>query len=339
VAWPAAAVAATSLSATSHTLLSGRGFSEAGRLIGLIEVASLLLLLALVVRWSRPVTVLLTGGAAAAAATFWILRFLPSYEPLAIIGGCASMAVAPAFAIVVGGLPRVAAEKLNRSVRTARQAQRLEIAHDLHDYVAHDVSGIVAQAQAVRFVHGQDAERLADALERIERTGLQALSAMDEMVALLAEDADGRQIPRLARLVELPDVIDRFRSERLPSCQVELSQDDRVLDPTVIPRQVQATAHRVVVEALTNVRRHAPAASWVAVDIHICDTEDRLVARVANDLRGAPPPSRLRASGGSGLIGLRERVQALGGGLTAGPHRDVEWVVEARIPIHRTPSL
>jgi signal transduction histidine kinase len=224
-------------------------------------------------------------------------------------------------------------ERINWSVRSARQAQRLDIAHDLHDYVAHDISGMVAQAQAARYAFASDPVRLAGALERIEAVGLQALGAMDEMVAVLADGEATASTRPHAGLGDLPGLVERFGSERGESRRVALTQDPRAADPSVTSRQVQTTAHRVVVEALTNVRRHAPEATDVAVSVRLRDPEERLVVRVANDLTGHRPTSR-RASGGTGVVGLRERVRALGGDLTAGSDRDGRWVLQADIPLH-----
>ncbi len=338
IAWPTSAVAVTSLLVTALALtgqvLTGPPGTEAGRLLGLLEVAGLLVLLALVVRWSRPTSALVAGGLTATAITAWILRFLPEYEPLAVIGGCTSMAVAPAFATVVGGLPRLAAIKLRRSLRVARQEQRLEIAHDLHDYVAHDVTGMVVQAQAARYAAGDDPVRLTAALERIETIGLQTLSAMDEMVAVLADSDSAAPTRPLPRLADLAEVVDRFESERDPSCQVEFEQNACTVDSTMIRRPVEATAHRVVVEALTNVRRHAPAASHVAVSVRIRDSQ--LVARVTNAADRSPPRPRSprpQSPGGTGLARLDERVRAMGGDFRAGPGDDGGWVVEAHLPV------
>lgn len=340
ISWPrakawvtcaAAVSAAVSLAATAQVLTGGRDGTGNSGLIGFVEVGGLLLLLALVVRWASWKTMLLVAAATATAVIAWILRYLPEYEPLAIIGGCGSMAVAAALAIVVGGYPRAASVRLDWSVRSARQAQRLEIAHDLHDYIAHDVTAIVAQAQAARYAFGDDPVRLAGALARIETVGLQALSAMDEMVAVLADHEPAAPGRPPADLGGLPDLVSGFSSERGASCRVDFAQDVRAADPAGTPRQVQATAHRVVVEALTNVRRHAPAATRVAVTVNVRDIDDQLVVTVTNDLCAAGPPLR-RASRGIGLHNLRKRVQVLGGELAAGPDREGRWVLQAHIP-------
>ncbi|WP_260710608.1 sensor histidine kinase [Dactylosporangium aurantiacum] len=330
VAWAAAVTAAASLTGTAHLLTTGREHDGDGGLIAFMEVGGLLTLLALVVRWTSWRTTLLVGGATATAVITWILRYLPSYEPLAVVGGSASMAVPATLAIVVGGYPRLAQARLDRSVRSARRAQRLEIAHDLHDYIAHDVTAIVAQAQAARYAFGDDPARLAGTLARIETVGLQALSAMDEMVAVLADAEPAAATRAHPDPGDLPDLVEGFSTER-GTCRVDFAQDARAADPAATSWQVRAATHRIVAEALTNVRRHAPAATRVAVTVHVRD-DDRLVVTVVNDAGAAGSPRR-RASSGTGLHTMRQRVQALGGDLTAGPDSGGRWVLRARLPM------
>ena len=115
------------------------------------------------------------------------LRFLPSDSPLDAVGACALWAGGPAVAVVIGGYPRLAEFRRRDSVAAERRAQRLALARDLHDFVAHDVSGIVALAQAARFVAGADPARALDALARVEAAGLRALDTMDRTVAMLGD--------------------------------------------------------------------------------------------------------------------------------------------------------
>jgi len=328
VAAAAAAAAAGSFVATAVVVSGDPPLPVAGQLVGFVEVAGLLVLLALVVRWSPPVAAVLAGGATSAAVAAWILRVLPSLEPAAIIGGAASMGVPMVFAVVIGGYGRLAAAKLVWSVRSARQAQRLDLAHDLHDYVAHDVTAIVAQAQAARYALADDPVRLAATLERIEAIGAQTLTAMDHMLALLSDNpaTPTRPLPGMADLAE---VVARFRDER-PSCVVESTVDTRA---AAAPPQVCATVHRIVTEALTNVRRHAPAATRVTVAVRM--RGDRLAVHVTDDgnRRAWPRQVAARAARGSGLTGLRERVRALGGELAAGRDDAGQWVLRAAIPL------
>ncbi|MEQ7008970.1 histidine kinase [Actinopolymorpha sp. B17G11] len=334
---PAVVVAVASLAATAYVVHTGSAPSQVAGLIGSVEVVALLLLLAFVVRWAPARTAYLVGTVIAAAQTLWIVRFLPTEEltPLSVIGGCALWSLASVGAVVTGGYPRIAAVRLDRSVTAARQAQRLDLAHDLHDFVAHDVSGIVAQAQAARFVHADDPARLRAALERIETAGLQALSAMDDLVAMLADSHDSHDHrPPLARLSDLPDLVERFRVER-PQSHVSLAQDERSQRLVLRRPQVEMTAYRIVVEALTNIRRHAPSTEQVTIEVRV-DDKDVLQVRVSNDVgHGARITSVSRTHGGRGLLNLRERVRALGGDLNAGPDEHGRWTVAACMPISR----
>jgi signal transduction histidine kinase len=96
-----------------------------------------------------------------------------------------------------------------------------------------------------------------------------------------------------------------------------------------VPPELATTVHRVLLEALTNVRRHAPKATAVRVTLHRAD--DVLVVEIGNDGVRTPPSGEHHR--GYGLVGMRERVAALGGTLRAGQEPDRRWLVEARIPL------
>jgi signal transduction histidine kinase len=338
VAWPGGMAAAVSLTATASVVAQGDRLDERSfGLAALAEMGGLLLLLALVARWSPLRVAVPVGLALAAAGSLFITRFMPSADALEYVGGLALWSIGPAMAVVVGGYPRLAAARLDHGVRSARQGQALVLAHDLHDFVAHDVSGIVAQAQAARFAAGDDPARLRAALERIEDVGLHALSAMDEMVDMLGDpEADPSLLPG-ARLTSLPALVDRFGAERLPHCRVHLDVDPRVVDGLAVPAPVEMVAFRVVVESLTNVRRHAPDATLVQVRTLVEDG-DVLRVEVTNDAGpGAPLRLRRRSPGGTGLPNLRQRVEGLGGELAAGPYGG-GWTVTTRLPLREPRS-
>ena len=153
-----------------------------------------------------------------------------------------------------------------RSVADARRSQRLELARDLHDFVAHDVSAIVVDAQAGRMVGASAPEHALAALERIEEDALRALAAMDRTVQALREagdDASGPQPARTHALEDLPELAGRFATSA--QAQMRLDVEPEALDG--LAQEISATGYRVVVEALTNVRRHAPAAARVDVAV------------------------------------------------------------------------
>jgi len=333
IAWPAGAAGLVSLAATATTLPRGLGDDKVAGVCGLAECAALLLLTVAVTRWAPRRQGVAAVLAAGAAVSVCLLRFLPSRTPLDVVGACALWSAGPVAAVVVGGYPRLAEQRRQRSVAAAQQAQRLALARDLHDFVAHDISGIVAQAQAARFVADTDPQQALTALERIETAGLQALAAMDRAVHMLhatpAEGRDTKPAP-LPGLADLPVLVERFAAAGPARVHFDLDQD-LVL---VAPREVGTTLYRVVTEALTNIRRHAPTATAVRACVHRAPGPAVAVSITNNGPPGRSHPRPLRTGqpGGFGLAGLREQVHALGGTLTAGPYAD-GWRVMASLPV------
>jgi signal transduction histidine kinase len=165
------------------------------------------------------------------------------------------------------------------------------------------------------------------ALAAIETAGTDALTAMRRMVGVLrGQDAEGARTPG-AELREVRTLVGRFD----PDGGLARLTTDPGLEHAVLPAGVAATGYRVVQEALTNVRRHAPEAATVEVDVRI--REEALLVSVRND--GVPPgPVGPRPSGsGFGLVGMGERVSALDGTLAAGPTAPGVWTVSARLPL------
>lgn len=208
----------------------------------------------------------------------------------------------------------------------ARGAQRLQLSRDLHDFVAHDISGIVVQAQAARFVAATDPSGAVLALERIEKAGLSALAAMDRTLQML----HGPQAPvtePLPGVSQLPFLIENFTS-------AGATEADLDLPPPVtgaLSREAGAAAYRIVVEALTNIRRHAPDAARATVVL--TPTATTVEIRVTNDRGARPAPARRRVSrGGLGIPALTEHARDLGGTLSAGPHGEGGWQLVAVLP-------
>lgn len=307
----------------------------------LVEMGALLLLLAAVARCAPVRQAVRATVAAGAAVALWTLPLLPSASLLEKVGACAFWSLPVLGAAVCGGYPRLAEHRRRQSVIETRRTQQLELARDLHDFVAHDVSGIVVQAQAARFVAASDPQQAVPALERIERAGLNALASMDRMVRML-HDADGGGVGRAAPhapkplpgLEELPALIDRFTSPGATEARLTLAPGAA----KALSREAGSTAYRVVVEALTNVRRHAPHAACVDVflaEVRAPDGTCTVEVRVTNDLGAVPVRTVGRRErdghGGRGLSGLSERVRAVGGTLSAGPC-DGGWQVVAALP-------
>jgi signal transduction histidine kinase len=214
-----------------------------------------------------------------------------------------------------------------RAMDSVRAEQRAEFARDLHDFIAHHVTGIVVQAQGARFIAEQDPQRVLLALEQIEAAGAETMASMRRMVGVLRDPNASPDAPLapLAGVEELGPLLDQFSTagEVLARLHVDGST-------TGIPVEVSTSAYRVVMEALTNIRRHAKDAR--VADVWVRRTPDWLLVRVAND--GAPPRAQLpREAPGYGLVGLTERVRAIGGRITAGPGIDGGWVVDAALPL------
>jgi signal transduction histidine kinase len=212
-----------------------------------------------------------------------------------------------------------------RAVADARREQRVQLARDVHDWLAHEMTGIVLEAQAGR-LRPDRPDDMAAALDRIESAGQRGLAAMDRSLRLLRDADEPVTGERLPGLVEITEVAQRFTATGTATAEVRI-------DPAAAPGPaVAATAHRVVLESLTNVRRHATGVSVVSVDIR--HTGDDLRVTVTDDGTGAGTARRVRAArGGTGLAGLTERVEALGGTLAAGPANPAGWQVSAVLPV------
>ncbi len=293
----------------------------------------LLPLLGLAARWSPARRAVVACAVGAVAFALWPVPILLDPESgfgsggwgmwLELAGAAAFWSLPALGAVAVGGYLRLQAARVRRAVREARRDQQLELARDLHDFVAHDVSAIVVQAQAARFVADGDPGRALPALERIEAAGLSALASMDRTVHALRAAAGGPTAPAPG-LDGLPELVERFEGAVLEAGPGA---------PGGLSREAQAAAYRVAVEALTNVRRHAPGARAVRVALRRAGAGTELTVSNSAPARGARSLlGRRRQGGGTGLAGLRERVEAAGGTLGAGPDGAGGWRVRAVFP-------
>ncbi|MFF6780079.1 histidine kinase [Streptomyces sp. NPDC012510] len=295
---------------------------------GVLEsVASLVLLSRVVGVVPRP----RMGAVAAAALAVAIIaipqRLLPPdryYDDESAITGSLVLTLCVGLALAWGLRARLTEEQRARDIAAVRQHQRLELAHDLHDFVAHHVTGIIVQANAALTLQHTAPEQVGPLLENISRSGSETLDSMRRLVRVLREDDHGGVRPgevwgELARLVSV-------FSEDETDVQLYVAAAAR---ETRLAPEVETSVHRVVQEALTNVRRHAPGAS-VAVRVDV--DGHRLRVEVRNTAPAAPHPGPVGGRGGFGLVGLRERVEAVEGTLTAVPTGDGGWRVTAVFP-------
>ena len=236
----------------------------------------------------------------------------------------------------------------------AREAviqERTRIARELHDAVGHTVNVMVMQAGAGRLASATDPAKSVEALTAIEDLGRATLGDIDRLLGLLREDGDdGATRAPTAGIRELPALVDRLAAAGL---DVDFAIDG---DRTTVPGPVDAATYRIVQETLTNAVKHARGSRVTAgvridadsVRIDVTDSgapgardpEARDPEGRDPGARGAGPASA--TGGGRGLIGMQERVSALGGTLRAGRRPEGGFVVHAELPLrpgsHRAPG-
>ncbi|GAB2979255.1 histidine kinase [Amycolatopsis acidiphila] len=207
------------------------------------------------------------------------------------------------------------------AVTEAQTSERMALARELHDVVAHHVTGIVVQAQAARMMGGKNPALAMDALGRIEEAGTEALVAMRRLVRSMRSNAAATEQATTDLDADLRRLAETAHHGVPTEVELHLTPD--------IPQEVARSALRLVQESLTNVGKHAAGATRVAVLAEVLDGE--LHVRVSDDGRtGDERPAG--GSGGYGLVGMRERVELLHGRLTAGPAGG-GWTVEAWLPL------
>lgn len=324
-------------------------------LLGLLGVAAVSLRRTHLIEF----TVSLVGAAVVTAVLGWVLglNWTPSFAALFALAvlsarslrvepagsavgltvaagvGVAALAVAPmnqdplplvvlaelgfSIAVGVGLYQRWALWRRAVAEAAARSDERLEIARELHDTIGHYVTGIVVQAQAARHVAARDPDAAGAALERIEAAGTDALDAMRQVVVGLRTgvptapgDAWG-------------DVDDLLAAAAAQGVPVAAWIDDPVRRHA---GPLAGAAHRIIAESLTNIRKHGRDVT--AVTVRVEATPATMLVTVHDDGVEAASPG-LDAYG---LVGMRERAEALGGTLYAGPAPGGGWLVRAELP-------
>jgi signal transduction histidine kinase len=216
--------------------------------------------------------------------------------------------------LAVAGYVRLLTNARAEQVAAVKAEQKAEFARDLHDFLGHHITGMVVLAQGAGRIVERDPRKAREALHRIEEAGGEAMTAMRRMVGMLRDDAP---VAPVAGIVDIEPLV-----QAEPRATLEIHGDTSDL-----PLEVAGSVHRVVMESLTNIRKHAPEAT--KVDVRIQAAPDWVTVQVVDD--GKPT----RQGNGFGLIGLTERVQALGGRIKAGPGIDGGWVVDAALPTGR----
>ena len=204
--------------------------------------------------------------------------------------------------------------------RAAVAEERVRIARELHDVVAHAISVIVLQARGGRRSLATDPGETREALDMIEATGSQALAEMRRLLGMLRRDDEEIALAPQPSLRYLDNLAEQVREAGLP---VDVSIEGK---PNELSPGVDLSAYRIVQEALTNALKHAgPATARVVVRYR----ENDLELEIADTGLGAGASNE----GGHGLAGMRERVSLYGGKIEAGPRHGGGFAVKARLPL------
>jgi signal transduction histidine kinase len=210
--------------------------------------------------------------------------------------------------------------------RRAVVEERLRLARELHDVVAHAMSVIAVQSGVGAHVAASRPEEVGKALAAIEATSRGALEELRRLLGVLRQDNESQAsltpVPGLANLESL--LAEVGKAGLAVRVRVEGA-------PLQLPAGVDLSAYRIVQEALTNVVKHAgPAHAQVTIGFR----DQEVTVEVTDDGRGAVPPAGDGRMGtGHGLIGMRERVAAFGGDLQVGPRPGGGFRVAARLPL------
>jgi signal transduction histidine kinase len=245
--------------------------------------------------------------------------------------------VALAIGVTVGNRRRYLAALIGRAHQLARErdqqaqlaaiAERARIARDMHDVVSHSLTVMVALAEGSAAAAGTDAARAAAVMRQVADTGREALNGMRQMLGVLGGDDPVALAPQ-PTAAEVPRLVERFRELGLP---VELHAEGELpADPAL-----QLAVYRIVQEGLTNALRYSHGPTRVQV---LLETQGTAVGVVIDDdgLPGMPTPS---LGAGRGLLGLGERVAALGGTLESGPHDNgAGWRLAVALPADPAPQ-
>ena len=214
----------------------------------------------------------------------------------------------------------IAERERELAAREAVVDERARIARELHDAIAHNVSMMVVQAGAERRVLDESQGSTREVLETVEEIGRNALTEMRRLVGMLRTDEDDPLAPQPG-LRDLATLVGQVREAGLP---VELQIEG---EPRALPIGLELSAYRIVQEALTNALKHAGDARASVV---VRYRDDSLELEVLDDGAGG---AAAVASGGHGLVGMRERVALYGGRFEAGLRPTGGFTVRVLLPI------
>jgi signal transduction histidine kinase len=206
------------------------------------------------------------------------------------------------------------------AARVAVAEERVRIARELHDVVAHAVSVMVLQVGAVRHKLPDSMAEDGDALRNVEQAGRTALTEMRGLLAAMRRDGDEAELTPQPGLDGLDSLLEEIERAGLP---VQLHVDG---EPVALPRGIDLSAYRIVQEGLTNALKHARASN---ADVTVRYRPDELQIEVRDNGEGSPTNNGL----GHGLVGVRERVKIYGGEMSAGTANGRGFILSTRLPL------
>jgi signal transduction histidine kinase len=261
------------------------------------------------------------------AIGLFVVEVSNHYGVVTLINSFLPSIVVLALAIMLGDAVRtrraLAAETAER-LRVAEE--RLRIARDLHDTVAHSMATITVQAGSALHVLGDRDEKLRGALTAIRETSKHALREMRATLGQLRQGAANDGLPVTpGGLDRLPALRDAVTAAGAPVTIAVVGEQRR------LPPAIDEVAYRILQESLTNVLRHAGPEARATV--RLCYEPAALGISVTDDGSGAASPEGDGAGSGHGLTGMAERAAAVGGEVTAGPRGEGGFEVSARLPL------
>jgi signal transduction histidine kinase len=276
-------------------------------------------------RWSGSIAMAAALGLVAAAA--------PVAVALIETGGHVSVAIwilGIAFPWVIGlavfrqGQLSAQLEATRRELdKQAMLEERRRIAREVHDFVGHGLAAVMLQVTSARHVLRRDPAAAEEALRSAEDVGRRSMQELRRTVALLRSEDEARVLPPLPAASEIPALVEDARAGGLP-VELRMRGDLSTLAPSV-----GVTVYRIAQEALANAARHAPRARTV-LGLELSDGHVSLLVETTGSVVPVPPMEGERRR--YGLIGMRERVSALGGEFAAGPTSG-GWRVSCRFPL------
>jgi signal transduction histidine kinase len=206
------------------------------------------------------------------------------------------------------------------AARIAVAEERVRIARELHDIVAHAVSVMVLQVGAVRHKLPETLAEDSDALRNVEQAGRTALAEMRGLLAAMRRDGDEAEFTPQPGLDGLDSLLEEVGRAGLP---VQLHVDG---EPVALPRGIDLSAYRIVQEGLTNALKHARASN---AEVTVRYRPDELQIEVSDNGEGSSTSDGL----GHGLVGIRERVKIYGGEMSAGSANGSGFILSTRLPL------